>query len=166
MAGVCIDTEWRAVEGYPNYCVSKDGEVLNQKRGVLLTPYEEPHGYFQVTLSHGGSSKKFRLHRLVAQCFLERVEGKEHVNHKNGDKSDNSVNNLEWCSPKENQTHAIETGLSNNKGQNNGMSKLTDSEVAAIRKLSSTFTQKELANEFGVSRTCITRILNGTRRAS
>lgn len=56
--GICVEKLWETIEGFPNYCVSTEGEVLNQKRGVLLKPYKENSGYLQVTLSNKGLSKK------------------------------------------------------------------------------------------------------------
>lgn len=68
-------------------------------------------GYSIVTLSKNGKSYKEYIHRLVAKTFLSNPLNKEYVNHKDGNKQNNCVSNLEWCTPSENNYHAFQTGL-------------------------------------------------------
>lgn len=106
--------EWRPVseEGYEHYLVSSEGRVRNSRRKKDAMSADSKNGYPFVTLSSEGVRKGFYVHRLVAKSFLlEQPIGKLHVNHKNGVKTDNSVDNLEWCTPEENAKHAWETGL-------------------------------------------------------
>jgi len=77
------------------------------------------------------------------------------VNHKDGDRTNNDVSNIEWMTPKENTHHAIETGLRNNKGINHYLSKLTEKDVIFIKK--SNLKQVELSKIFGVSPSTIWR---------
>ena len=81
------------------------------ERKKILKPSMNTTGYCKVKLVKDGTRKDYRIHRLVADAFLEREEGREFVNHKDGDKLNNNVQNLEWCTHKENMNHAIETGL-------------------------------------------------------
>ena len=68
-------------------------------------------GYLKVKIRINGEKKDYKVHRLVAKAFIESVEGKEFVNHIDGDKTNNSVSNLEWCNRSENMKHAYRTGL-------------------------------------------------------
>lgn len=106
--------EWRPVseEGYEHYLISSEGRVRNSRRKKDAMSADSKNGYPFVTLSSEGVRKGFYVHRLVAKSFLlNQPTGKLHVNHKNGVKTDNSVGNLEWCTPEENAKHAWENGL-------------------------------------------------------
>lgn len=99
-----------------NYWVTQTGKVYSVKRpkggGCFLKPSLDRYGYEKVALIISRHKRYTKtVHRLVAEAFIPRVEGKEHVNHKDGNKRNNHVDNLEWCSPKENTTHAWENGL-------------------------------------------------------
>lgn len=69
---------------FGNYIVYSDGRVYSVKRSVFLKPFDNGKGYQKVTLSNNGISKSYKVHRLVAECFISKVEGKNQVNHKNG----------------------------------------------------------------------------------
>ena len=98
---------FKSIEGFENYEVNPQGLVRNVTTKRLLKPQETTHGYLTVGLYLSkGKSKHFRIHRLVAEAFIPKVLGKEHVNHKDGDKKNNNVNNLEWVDPIENDHHA------------------------------------------------------------
>lgn len=98
---------FKNIEGFENYEVNPQGLVRNVVTNRLLKPQETPHGYLTVGLySNEGKARKFRIHRLVAEAFIPKVLGKKHVNHKDGDKKNNNVNNLEWVDHVENDLHA------------------------------------------------------------
>lgn len=105
--------EWKKIihEGQEtNYSVSSIGEVRNDLRGNALRPTTQ-QGYKHTTIVINGKPKRFRVHRLVAEAFIENPLNKPYVNHMNGDRGDNRVKNLEWVTPQENTIHAWETGL-------------------------------------------------------
>ena len=93
-----------------NYSVSDKGEIKNDKTGRLLNPSIQ-QGYCHVGLTINGKIKRCRVHRLVATAFLENPYNKPYVNHIDGCRSNNNLNNLEWCTPAENTQHAVKTGL-------------------------------------------------------
>lgn len=90
---------WKDIEGYPNYQVSNMGRVKSLKydEEKILKSSKNSRGYLQVGLCKEGKIKFFRVHRLVAQAFLPNPNNLSQVNHRNEDKTDNRVENLEWC---------------------------------------------------------------------
>lgn len=94
------------------YLVSKDGRVFSSKQGRLKQLNATfDNGYRRVKLYDNKAPSTLRVHRLVAEAYLDNPENKPQVNHINGVKHDNRVENLEWCDAKENDTHARDTGL-------------------------------------------------------
>lgn len=116
---------WKCCSQYKGYEVSNQGRVRGVDRwiqradtgtrlrvsGRVLKPTTDRRGYLNVYPSVCGTGKRVRVHRLVAQAWLPNPEGKEQVNHKDGDKRNNAVSNLEWATNGENMEHAIATGL-------------------------------------------------------
>lgn len=102
---------WSKIDGYDNYSVSKNGDVRNDKTGKLKAFCINRYGYHVVDLYSGGVRESKRVHRLVAEAFINQPDGKTQINHKNGNKRDNNVNNLEWCTASENVRHAFDNGL-------------------------------------------------------
>lgn len=102
---------WKAVPGYGGkYEVSNRGDVRNPK-GEYLKPFPIPKGYLVVDLCHNGKKTHIRVNRLVAEAFIPNPDNKAEVNHKNGNKADNRVENLEWSTKSENMIHAYRSGL-------------------------------------------------------
>ena len=102
--------EWRPIEGYEGlYEVSSYGKDRSLDRfyyrlhkGKVLSPTKDRYGYLTVTLNCNGKSKTIKIHRLVAQAFLPNPDNLPQVNHKDEDKTNNNVDNLEWCTAKYN----------------------------------------------------------------
>lgn len=100
---------WKSIKGYEDYEVSASGKVKN-KHGRLLKPIKNQHGYLYVNLSKKGIMTHHFIHRLVAQAFLAIDHQRKFVNHIDGIKTNNTVENLEWCTTRENNLHAIKNG--------------------------------------------------------
>jgi len=140
---------WKNVVGYEeNYVCSSKGEIKSIKRNKVLKPNKSSL-YYSVDLCKSGEIKRHLIHRIIATAFHENVENKEQVNHINGNKLDNSVNNLEWVTRSENQLHSIRIGLRHTRGENNSQCKLTSEQVIEIRN--SKERNKDIAKKYNIS---------------
>lgn len=99
---------WRPINGYEgDYLVSSKGRIMNAKNGKFLSQIDNGCGYKKVELWKAHKGKKFYIHRIVAETFLAKKEGRDFVNHIDSDPSNNCVENLEWVYPSENTRHAV-----------------------------------------------------------
>lgn len=164
---------WRDIIGFEGaYKVSNLGAIKSIKhRGVIRDKILLPalvKGYLCVSLClKNGGRKMYKVHRLVAQSFIHNTENKPQVNHKDGNKLNNNVENLEWATSSENNIHALETGLrAHKKGSdcrlfNNGIrAKLVLDTTTGIFYDSA----KEAANCFGIKQSTMRAMLNGGYR--
>lgn len=88
---------WREIAGFPNYSISNYGEVYSHFRGKIMSPKKHKLGYRFVVLCRGYERVPKYIHRLVAEAFIPNPNGYTEVNHKDEDKTNNIVTNLEWC---------------------------------------------------------------------
>ncbi|MGF7219072.1 hypothetical protein GGR92_005252 [Spirosoma lacussanchae] len=103
---------WKDVESYESlYQVSNLGRVKSKSRGTFLKCYKDKSGYWRVSLTRRNKTTSKLLHRLIACHFIPNPEGKPQVNHIDGNKSNPSIENLEWVTPTENALHASAMGL-------------------------------------------------------
>lgn len=93
--------EWVTIKGY-DYFISTYGAVENGITGKILKPQSDKDGYHCVNLYKNGKQKKFKIHRLVAEAFINNPENKKCVDHINNNKLDNNINNLRWATNSEN----------------------------------------------------------------
>lgn len=153
---------WRDIEGFEGkYEVSNEGKVRNLNTGQILKSYETKDGYFIHRLSKGRrGGKTVKVHRLVAIAFIPNLENKPTVNHKDGDKSNNLVNNLEWATRSEQTQHSYNLGL---KKPVYTTRKLSDEAVREIRRRYVRRCEKNgsgaLSREFGVTDANILKIV-------
>ena len=106
-----FNEEWRKVEGSTRHEVSNFGRVRKSTTKRLLHPGLNTYGYPHFSFKYGNKMKCITVHRAVANAFIPNPQSKPQVNHKNGIKTDNRVDNLEWCTVSENINHAFRTGL-------------------------------------------------------
>lgn len=129
---------WKDIKGYENrYQVSNLGRIKSlpkngRKEELILKPQPLKTGYLSIDLCKDSKTKKLSIHRIVAKTFIENTFNKEEVNHINGLKTDNRVENLEWNTKSENQKHSIRIGLRSAKGIKNSQVKLKEEEVLII----------------------------------
>lgn len=130
---------WETIELNPIYAVSNMGRVKNTITNYILTPRNNGKGYLHVDLYKSTKSNRIYIHRLVAQAFIPNPQNKKEVNHKNGIKSDNRVENLEWANRGENIRHAWKTGLTHSTEKHktssrNTLKKLTKEQLEKGRQ--------------------------------
>lgn len=128
-----IKKEWKEIKGYEGkYIISNYGEIISlprYKRNNSKFQYVQPreickytnpkNGYVYVYLCNNGVYKNVRLHKLVAKTFIPNPNNLPQVNHKDGNKLNNHVKNLEWCTASENIKHAYKLGLMKNQYMKN-----------------------------------------------
>ena len=109
---------WKDIAGYENlYQISNLGNIKSlgnkkTRKDKILKLDLHKNGYYFIKLSKNGKPKNFMVHRLVCNNFLSKIIGKEYINHINGIKTDNRVENLEWCTQQYNIKHSWANGLS------------------------------------------------------
>ena len=116
-------TIWKDIEGTTNYEISSNGNVRNKTTKKILKGRKSKSGYLQVSIKFDGE-EKFKnkyIHRLVAEAFIENKYNKKEVNHKDGNKLNNNLDNLEWVTSSENQKHRHSIGI--NKTSNRRIGK-------------------------------------------
>jgi hypothetical protein len=160
---------WRTIENFPNYEVSNLGNVKSTAKGIILSPCMK-NRYLAVCLHNKPVKKTMRIHKLVMNTFVGIAEGGIQVNHKNGIKTDNRLENLEYTTPLQNVRHSLEIGLRKRsllpkrEPLSRRPRKLKPENVREIRLLlSSGKTNKFIAEQFGVSHQIISSIKVGRR---
>lgn len=172
-----IMENWKEVTGYEGmYEVSDLGNVRSVDRFVVHTKStgfriqkgaikkqgKNSDGYSTVVLFLKNKNKSYLVHRLIGIAFIPNPENKDTINHKDGNKSNNNLNNLEWNSHSENTKHAWRNGLISKKtGDTCNNRKLTSIQVSEIRKLLPNNTHKKISEIYGVSRSAISAISIG-----
>lgn len=144
-----------------NYWATKDGRIYSTKRNRYLKQRVGPRGYMMVNLSIDGKCKTFTVHRLIASTFIPNPNGFDTVNHKDGNKTNNNVNNLEWTTSSGNTIHAFETGLRVPTYKHGQFSKEDINEIRRLYNVEH-LSQYKIAGRYNVSRGNIQQILNGS----
>jgi len=177
------------IKGYEKlYSATIDGKIYSHKKhkhkGKFLKFHVNNNGYLSVGLSRDKKRKTFSVHRIIANTFLDNTENKEEVNHIDGDKKNNNIENLQWVTSSENQIHAIRNGLQRytekhretarkigkengkkNKGkENKKLRKLTMKQAEDIRNKHCTgYSMMSLGKEYEVDKKTISAIIKRIR---
>lgn len=142
-----------------DYYITEDGKVYSDISKKFLRIYLDKDGYEKVQLmSTDNRRHAYSVHRLVLENFVPIPNMKElQVNHKDGNKENNHLSNLEWCTASENNKHKYALKLATQKGEKNNASKLREADVLIIIQLllEKEKNQKEIGNLFGVSAECV-----------
>ena len=147
---------------HKGYYADKEGHVYNSK-GEQLVPVKR-NGYLCVSLpdKENGKFKQYFIHRLVASAFIKNINGAEEVNHKDGNKRNNKVSNLEWVSRSENQKHRFAVLKHSHFGEKNTQAKITGKDAIAIVELSNSgYGCKKLSEMFNIAPSTICGITSG-----
>ncbi len=168
----------KIIPDFSNYMVDKEGNVYSKnynKTGIMkiMKQRKNRYGYMQIQITRDdGKRKLMSVHRLVALTFIPKVKGKDYINHKNGIKNDNRVENLEWCTASENTKHSFyitktqsieklkEQALKNIEIKRKNP-KLTIEQINEIEKAYSTSktSHRKLAKKYGCGKTLIGTVL-------
>lgn len=172
--------KWKHIKEYKGYYqVSNTGKIRSLDRvitytrngsqiGVFVKGYELSGsitgcGYLRVHLIGGSSKKSILVHRLVAKAFRRTVKDKLFINHLDGNKLNNHVSNLVWCTHAENIQHAFDTGLNSHKGSSHTKSIFSEMDVLFIHEIiiagGTSFNQ--ISNMYGVQEAAISSIATG-----
>ena len=138
-----------------DYEITKDGKVFNKKWGRYVKPQPNGTGYLRVHIA----GKMYFVHRLVAMIYIPNPENLPQVNHIDGNKHNNCVDNLEWVSNRDNSLHALHKGWMRIE-ENHQFAKLTREQVSFIKRHPD-MSRKELAEKFNISPRTITDIRQG-----
>jgi HNH endonuclease/NUMOD4 motif len=161
--------EWRDIPGWSDYQVSNIGRVRRRvarhcaPAGLVRVGYPGDFGHLRLTLrDQDGRRKNFGIHRLVLLAFVGPPPTPKHEPaHWNGNPSDNTLGNLRWATPAENQADKVRHGTSN-RGERQHMALLTADQVQQIRRdYAAGYSQAAIGKVYGVSRTCVLAITSG-----
>lgn len=161
---------WRIamkIQDYLCYDVSDGGEVKNTNTNSYLKKQINNSGYYRVELSKAGRSKKLFVHRLVALAFIPNIKNLPQVNHKDGDKLNNNVSNLEWVTASNNKKHSFRVlGQTVTKlfDGDNGKTKIKKENIQGLIERKKETTYKALAKEIGVNPKYLSNLLRGLVR--
>lgn len=153
--------EYKEIKNATQYLCSNYGNVKSKRYNKPLKGSPNSSGYLRVQL--GSPKVKMFIHKLIALTFLPKIPGKYYVNHKDGNKQNNHVDNLEWCSASENMVHYHKNKTENKsiKGEKHHQSKLTEIQVIEIKKLlNQGFNCVYIGEKFNVHRKTISDIKN------
>lgn len=153
---------WKPIKGFESYyLVSNTGKIYSNHSGRQIKSFISRIGYHDVYLKVNKKTSIKKLHRLVAEAFLDSGKFKE-VNHKDGNKSNNEVSNLEWVDRSSNMKHSFSMNLSKPRlGIENNKSILSEKEVKEIRELRKKgWILRELSAKFNVTMANISEIVN------
>jgi len=163
--------KWKKVEHLDKYLISNKGRLKNEKTGRILKTKVNKRGYLCNTISVNGKIMVVKIHRLIAISFIPNPENKITVNHIDGNKTNNNINNLEWATYSENNLHAYLIGIKtphwlNKFGENHPKSRSVARITKDYKESKSYKSITEAAKQNNVSIGNISRVLSGDRKTA
>lgn len=164
---------WKPIHSLNDkYEASTEGQIRNARTGKILKQFNNLFGYKVLTVRPEPNKQiNVRVHRLITEVFLGKCPEGFVVNHKDGNKTNNRIENLEYVTPSQNNQHALDTGLRHTadmakivpRGENHHCAKITESDVRNILRLrkSTGYGRRKLAKITGISYSIIGHILSG-----
>lgn len=153
--------EWLTIKNHPNYELNKLGQVRKKPSNKLLTPFITTNGYLRIRFD----KKAYQVHTLIATHYIPNPNNYKEINHKDNNKLNNSIDNLEWCTRQYNMLHCVKSGRSSIfnicglKGVNSPSSKLSNNQVLEIRtRLEQGESTTSICKDYNVSSTVILNI--------
>lgn len=164
---------WKVIPAFGGrYEASINGEIRHIGNKNIRKARVNRCGYLQMNFSRNdgkGKNITVLVHRLIALTFLDNPNNLPEINHKDGNKQNNAVSNLEYCTASKNQKHAYKMGLQKPlKGEEHPSAKLTNKQAQEIRKIykEKRISQQKIAGFFNVSLKTVSRVINGQRYTS
>lgn len=152
---------WKDIKGYEGlYQISNFGRIKSILSNKFLKA-GKANGYRNVVLYKNKLKKTFNIHRLICINFISNPYNKPCVNHINGIKSDNRLENLEWVTHSENKIHAFKIGLESKKGEKHHFSKLNEKQAIKIKYEHKDLSQKEIAKIYKIDSSSVSNIRRG-----
>jgi len=149
---------WKTIKGFDDYKFSSLGRIISKER--VRPPAYDKCGYVRMGFAVNGKSRSYLVHRLIMEAFIGKSDLQ--VNHKNGIKDDNRIENLEYLTAKENMRHAFRTGLMGTSGELNYQAKLTNVQALDVHaRLKRGERSCDIADMYNVTRTIISSIKRG-----
>ncbi|AFY98256.1 putative HNH endonuclease [Leuconostoc phage phiLN12] len=148
------------IQDFPNYSIFKDGTVVNNISGKQLKPSEDRYGYKFVGLYKNKRRFYFRVHRLLAIHFINNPQNLSYVNHKDEDKSNNSVDNLEWCTPSYNVNYGT---------RNIRMAQTQGHSIKAFKNgifVGSFYSERKCARELNIDPSHVSKAVRGLQKTA
>lgn len=161
--------KWKTISNFINYEVSNKGKVRNKKTQCFLKYNATRDGYQRVRLYKNGIPTTLMVHRIVVNAYIENPLSKSQVNHKDGNKTNNTVENLEWVTKSENEKHAYKHGLKKGYAPSSEKSRLSK-KVAMINKdgniVRTFYCIKDVERELGIPHSNIINVCKGKKKTA
>ena len=149
---------WEIIKNFEDYEVSTTGLVRNRHTNKVLATSKLRNGYMNIKLYKDFKQKNLLLHRVIATAFIPNPDNLKTVNHKDSNRANNDLSNLEWCTQSDNVIHGYTNGFHSTKGIKNGNSKLTVEQVISIRKDERSY--KDISKDYSIAPTTVGNIKN------
>lgn len=150
----------KKIVGYENYEIDEYGNIFNSN-GIKMHQFLTYKNYMQISLCKNGKNKTYAVHRLLGLAYIDNPDNKPEINHIDGNRVNNIVENLEWVTHAENMQHSYRVNRRTNCGENNPNAILTEEKVATIRSLFEIdkISRKELAIMFNINYQTVAKII-------